>query len=197
MDFYDQNTQQFVDATINLNMSEFYDKFLSRLPSNSNILDIGCGSGRDLKYFKTKGHHPVGLDPSSKMVKIAQKISGCHVNQRQAQDINENTDYQGIWACASLLHVSHNEMGQVFKQLHRALKPNGIIYCSFKYGNQQREKDGRTFSDYTEKTFNSFIGPLELFSVPKTGIEIWKTNDLRPDKTNEYWLNILLEKSQY
>lgn len=190
MNFYDQHAQQFIDTTINLDMSEFYDKFLTLLPSNSTILDLGCGSGRDLKYFKSQGHHPIGLDPSNKMVEISQKISGCHVEQRKAQDITEKVCYHGIWACASLLHVPYDEMNQVFNQLHHALKINGIIYCSFKYGIQQRKKQNRTFSDYTEETFTNFINSLELFSIQ----EIWKTSDVRPDRYDEYWLNILLQK---
>ena len=109
------------------------------------------------------------------------------------QDLNENDQYDGIWACASILHLSKTEMKDVFKKMIRSLNKNGIIYTSFKYGEFEGMRNDRYFSDFTEKTFQEYFINIEGVELEKQ----WVTADVRPDRGEEKWLNIILRKSDF
>lgn len=193
LEYYNKKAHEFVNNTVSVNFTDTQDLFLEYLPENGYILDFGCGSGRDTKYFKEKGYKIEAIDGSEELCQIASEYSGIKVECMLFQDLNENDQYDGIWACASILHLSKTEMKDVFKKMIRSLKKNGIIYTSFKYGEFEGMKNDRYFSDFTEKIFQEYLIYIEGVELEKQ----WVTADVRPDRGEEKWLNIILRKSDF
>jgi len=190
IDYYQKNAQQFTAETVNVNLDKILLKFLSLLPDHSHILDAGCGSGRDTKYFIDKGHKVTAIDASSEIVKLATQFTGIPVECLKFEDIDYADEFDGIWACASLLHVPRDDFDETFRKIVKSLNKDGIIYMSFKYGNTEREVDGRLFNDQNEKSLSELINNLpELITIG-----MWKTADQRPEREDEYWLNCLVRK---
>ena len=188
MNYYDENAKEFFDGTVDADMSSHHDKFLALMPENGSILDAGCGSGRDAKIFKDLGFKITAIDGSAEMCRLASEFSGIDVKHMQFQEIDFVNEFDGIWASASLLHVPSEELGDVLKRLKKSLKDNGIFYASFKLGDFEGERNGRFFNDFTENT------AIELFE--NAGFEIiktWLTNDSRPERQHEKWVNILVK----
>ena len=193
LEYYNKKAHEFVNNTVSVNFTDTQDLFLEYLSGNGCILDFGCGSGRDTKYFKDKGYKIEAIDGSEELCQIASEYSGIKVECMLFQDLNENDQYDGIWACASILHLSKTEMKDVLKKMIRSLKKNGIIYTSFKYGEFEGMRNNRYFSDFTEKTFQEYIINIEGVELEKQ----WVTADVRPGRGEEKWLNIILRKSDF
>ncbi|MEB2306983.1 class I SAM-dependent methyltransferase [Citrobacter braakii] len=189
LEYYQRNAQDFFSSTVNVDMESLYQPFLRYIPEGGRILDAGCGSGRDSKAFLEKGYLVEAFDASSEMVSLASQHAGLHVKQMTFNDIEDVVHYDGIWCCASLLHVSAEELPGVMRKLARALKKAGTWYVSFKYGETERVKDGRHFTDLTEQRLEKLISPLTDIVL----VNSWKTIDKRPDR-DEKWLNALLQK---
>ena len=188
MNYYDENAQEFFDGTVDADMSSHHDKFLKLLRENGCILDAGCGSGRDAKLFKSLGYDVTAIDGSIEMCRLASEFSGIDVKHMQFQDICFTDEFDGIWASASLLHVPSDELDSVLRNLKNALKKDGILYASFKYGDFEGERNGRYFNDLTENA------AIEIFEKNNFNvIETWITYDARPGRENERWTNILLK----
>ena len=191
LNYYQNNAQIFFDGTVNVDMSSLYASFTRHLPPGAKVLDAGCGSGRDAKAFHEMGYQVDAFDASSEMVALARQHTGLPVQQMTFADVDAQQQYDGIWCCASLLHVSSQELPTVMQKLANALKPGGIWYVSFKYGDGEREKDGRQFTDMTETSLGALLG-----TTPEIAIETqWTTQDKRPER-DEIWLNALLRKRQ-
>ncbi len=107
------------------------------------------------------------------------------------QELDEIEKYDGIWACSSILHLTQNELKTVFGKMVKALKRDGIIYTSFKYGNFEGERNERYFIDFTEEKFNKFVHNIENVKFK----EEWITCDVRPGRGEEKWLNLILQKN--
>ena len=170
-------------------MESLYQPFLADLPEGARILDVGCGSGRDTLAFKKKGYQVDAIDYSEELVKKATQLTGIPVRLQSFYEIDADQAYDGIWACASLLHCERTRLKEVIGKLLSTLKPNGVLYMSFKYGNGDREKDGRQFTDLDEVQAKAL---LEQFDNVQQ-IQQWITVDKRPDR-QEKWLNLLLRK---
>ena len=108
------------------------------------------------------------------------------------EELNDQNIYDGIWACASILHLSKNDLFRVFHKMNQALKENGIIYTSFKYGEFEGERNGRYFTDFTEDSLKEFISQIPQLQIK----EIWTTGDVREGRGDERWLNILICKGK-
>lgn len=189
LNYYQNNAQTFFDGTVNVDMSSLYESFTRHLPPGANVLDAGCGSGRDAKAFHEMGYQVEAFDASSEMVALAMQHTGLSVQQLTFADVTAQQQYDGIWCCASLLHVPAQELRSVMQKLAYALKPSGIWYVSFKYGDSEREKEGRRFTDMNESSLERL-----LEAVPQIAIEtMWTTQDKRPNR-DETWLNALLRK---
>lgn len=186
--FYDANAHAYSERTFTLDMSQLYAPFLERLPPGATILDAGCGPGRDIKAFTEMDYKVKGMDASASMVTLARQHAKGDVIQQTFQEISWENAFDGIWACASLLHVPRTDMPEVFARLARALKPGGVWYLSFKYGNDEWAQGGRHFTNYTE---NSLQALLEGFPE-LTLVKWWKTSDIRPGREEEFWLNALI-----
>lgn len=190
LNYYNQNAEQFCQNTISVEFTATQQRFLSHLPAAARILDFGCGSGRDTKAFLEQGHQVDAIDGSEKLCKLASQYTGIQVRHMFFQELSAVSEYDGIWACSSILHLPKDELVSVMRKMIVALKPNGIIYTSFKYGNFSGERSGRYFTDMTEETFADFISNIEELQVE----EEWVTADVRPGRSEEKWLNLILRK---
>ena len=189
IDYYNQNADSFVQGTVSVDFKETQDKFLQLL-TGKKVLDFGCGSGRDTKYFLESGFDVTATDGSEELCKSASTYTGIQVKHMLFQDLNEADCYDGIWACSSILHLSKDELRIVINKMSRALKPNGIIYTSFKYGNFEGERNGRFFTDFTLDVFEDFISDVKDIVIEA----YWITGDVRPGREEEKWLNLILRK---
>jgi SAM-dependent methyltransferase len=130
---YEENANSFWEGTRDHDVSQNYGAFLAALPQEKGlkILDLGCGPGRDLKYFKDEGHDPVGLDGCSKFCEMARAYAGCEVLQQDFLKLElQPESFHGIFANASLFHVPGQTLERVLQELHHALKPQGILFSS-------------------------------------------------------------------
>lgn len=188
--YYNLNADNFIENTQNADMREAQDHFLKLLDADAVILDFGCGSGRDTKYFLEKGYQVEATDGSKELCKLASAYTGIEVKEMLFQDLEEVQHYDGIWACSSILHLSKKELVPVLCKMCQALKTNGVIYTSFKYGDFEGERNGRFFTDFTEENFKEF-----LRAIPELAIEeVWLTGDVRPGRDSEKWLNLIIRK---
>jgi 2-polyprenyl-3-methyl-5-hydroxy-6-metoxy-1,4-benzoquinol methylase len=190
LNYYNQNADSFIQGTVSVDFSQVQDKFLERLNEGDYILDFGCGSGRDTKYFLKKGMVVDAIDGSVNLCKLASEYTGIKVRNILFQELDEQEKYDGIWACASILHLSKEELSVVLDKMIAALKKNGIIYTSFKYGDFEGERNGRYFTDFTDKSFKEFIENVAGVEI----VEYWITGDVRHGRGEEKWLNIILQK---
>ena len=189
IDYYNQYADDFTEATLNVDMESLYQPFLSELPEGAFILDVGCGSGRDTLAFKNKGYIVNAIDYSEELVKKATQLTDVQVKLKSFYEIDEYELYDGVWACASLLHCERIRLDEVIGKLINALKLNSVLYMSFKYGDSDREKDGRAFTDLNEVQAEAL---REQFDHVQQ-IKQWITVDQRPDR-QEKWLNLLWKK---
>lgn len=192
INYYNQNAENFIANTQNADMHPTQERFLRLLDANTSILDFGCGSGRDTKYFLEKGYKVTATDGSAELCRLASEFTGIKVKEMLFQELDATNQYDGIWACSSILHLPKKELLSVIQKMCEALKDNGIIYTSFKYGDFEGERNERYFTDFTEKTFQEVIE-----KIPKLTIEEhWITSDVRPGRGEEKWLNLILRKNQ-
>lgn len=190
INYYDTNVKEFVEGTLNVDFKATQDKFINKLPAKGYILDFGCGSGRDTKYFLARDFNVDAIDGSIELCKIASEYTNIKVRHMYFNELSIVNKYDGIWACSSILHLSLDDLVDVFKRMSKALKDEGIIYTSFKYGDFSGERNGRYFTDMTENSFDKLIANVENLKVE----EQWITADVRPQRGNEKWLNLILRK---
>ncbi|MBU3805019.1 MAG: class I SAM-dependent methyltransferase [Candidatus Cellulosilyticum pullistercoris] len=188
--YYNANATKFLEDTLGANMDTLYEAFTKRLPQKAVILDAGCGSGRDSLYFKNLGHFIIAMDASQEMCQFAGEYIGQSVLLCRFQEMHFKVLFDGIWACASLLHVPSNEIVSVLQRFNWYLKDDGIMYASFKYGDFEGEREGRYYLDLTEETATKFFTEAG-FRIEK----MWITNDVRADRVDEKWLNVLVNKN--
>ncbi|MBV5818772.1 DUF3427 domain-containing protein [Pseudomonas aeruginosa] len=185
--YYEQNAEQFFADTVDVDMSALYARFLESIPAGGYILDAGCGSGRDAKAFATGGYRVAAFDASPALAELASKHLGQPVPVRRFAEVTELNLYDGVWACASLLHVPHAQMSDALTRLWQALKPGGVFYCSFKVGEGEREHQGRRFTDAVEAQMELWLAPL----ADVANVSYWHTADQRPGRSDA-WLNVLV-----
>jgi len=190
INYYDKNVNVFFETTVNADMSEQYNFFEKYLYKGAALLDCGCGSGRDTKYFLEKGYDVIAIDGSKELCMKASKLTGIDIKHMFFQDINFDKRFDGIWACASLLHLSKEDLIEVINKLKLAMTSRGVLYISFKYGEFCGIRNGRYFLDLTEGVLNKIIGIVGGLKVKETYISV----DVRPGRENEKWLNAIITK---
>ena len=188
--YYNENAQSFASGTVSVKFTKVQDKFLEKLNPDAYILDFGCGAGRDTKYFLSRGYQVDAVDGSEQLCRIASEYTGIKVRQMLFQELDEKEKYDGIWACVSILHLPKKQLREVLENMYAALKSEGWIYASFKYGEFEGERNGRYFTDFTTDTFKDFIHDMHGLKIE----EQWITGDVRPGRGEEKWLNLLLQK---
>jgi 2-polyprenyl-3-methyl-5-hydroxy-6-metoxy-1,4-benzoquinol methylase len=191
IEYYNQNAAEYFEHTVDIDMQESWDRFTALLPEGGSILDLGCGSGRDSAYFLSCGFDVTAMDASEEMCNLASIHIGQDVLQLSFAEIDFNEVFDGIWACASLLHVPGNEIDHIFTKVIDSLKINGILFMSFRYGDYEGERDGRYYKDYRTRSLKDLILKHESLEL----IEVQKCDDARPDN-NSVWIYALVRKTE-
>ena len=188
--YYDAHAKEYAELTVKADMSHVYDKFLRYLPAGATVLDAGCGSGRDSLFFLQKGYDVTMLDASAGMCRCAEELTGRKALCMPFSEINFETRFDGVWACASLLHVSETELENVLARFHRALRNGGVLYASWKYGEAERQDGERFYCDMTETKLQRLLARADLFAC----LDFWVAEDALPSGREQKWLNVVLGK---
>lgn len=190
IEFYDEHAEEYVSSTLGIDMSHVYHPFLSRMEKGQRILDAGCGSGRDTKAFLDLGYDVLPIDASREMTKATERLTGRTALQLRLQEVEFEDEFDGIWACASLLHVPLVELPDVLYRLTHGTRSGGTLYFSFKEGIGERMENGRLFTYLTETSLRDFVS-----DQPNLELElIWITDDMRSERANR-WLNVIARKT--
>ncbi len=185
--WYQENAEAFIARTGNVDMTALYRAFLSHVSPGRRILDLGCGAGSASLYFTQNGYQVLAVDGCRELCEHTRQRAGCAVRQMRFDELDYTDAFDGIWACASLLHLRKAELPPVLRLIRKALKKSGVFYASFKYGDAERDKNGRVFSDFTEDSFRALLDQAGGFQI----IDLWATSDARPDRADERWVNVL------
>ena len=188
--YYNTHAKDFVQGTVAVDFHITQDRFLAQLAAGASILDFGCGSGRDTKYFLEHGFAVEATDGSKELCNLASAYTGISVKQMLFDELEAVEKYDGIWACASILHLAWADLVVVMQKMVRAVKDGGVIYTSFKYGQFTGERNGRFFTDLDEEGLTRLLKEVGGLEVK----ELWITGDVRPGRGEEKWLNVLLTK---
>lgn len=188
--YYEANAEMYARQTYHADLSQLYGPFLELLPLNACILDVGCGGGRDLREFRERGYETFGIDPSPALVEIARQYSGAKVAVAKVETMEFDEKFDGVWACASLLHLPRAELPNALHHIDRSLTPGGILFLSVQAGHGQAfGEDGRFYARY--------YGSEIRIAVHTSGFDIlktWETSDVLPGRTNICWINLLARK---
>ncbi len=145
---YDRSAHEFWEGTRDHDVSQNIAAMLAhiQIPPPFNLLDFGCGPGRDLITFKTLGHHAIGLEGSPRLAAMARAHSGCEVLEQSflALDL-PNHHFDGVFANAVLFHVPQQELPQVLGELRQALKPGGVLFSSNPRGDGREGWSGERY----------------------------------------------------
>lgn len=160
LEYYNKNAKIYYEQTLSGNLQENYDRFLKHLPSNAYILDFGCGSGRDSKYFIEQGYKVKAIDGSEEMCKLASSYINQEVYCMKFEDLKDINTYDAIWACASILHIEKEKLINILSKMITALKDNGIIYTSFKIGEGYNIQEGKYYNYLTKDEMIKLLNKL-------------------------------------
>ena len=189
--YYDAHAAEFCANTAAVDMSKLYASFLDEVSSGGRILDVGCGSGRDSLAFLRQGYQVVSIDASAEMVNATTKLTGQSAVLKRFDELAYENEFDGVWACASLLHIARQDLNGVLARLTKALKPGGVLYLSFKHGDAERIENGRFFNDLDEPLLTKVLGnhpQLEL-------VRVWNTEDVRNNRRGRQpWLNAIVRR---
>ena len=189
LQYYNDHAREFAEQTQHVDFGEIQQEFIKLIPDAGHILDFGCGAGRDSRYFLSHGYRVTALDGSHSLALLAEDYIQQKVVRQSFEAFAEIDAYDGIWACASLLHLPWDTLRQVVWKLAAALHSKGILYASFKYGNFTGMRHGRYFTDMTEERWQALTEGMTAWHV----LKIWVTGDVREGRSGQ-WLNILCKK---
>ena len=192
LEYYNKNAKKYFEQTIVGNLQENYDKFLKEIPANSYILDFGCGSGRDSKYFIDKGYKVKAIDGSVEMCKLASEYINQKVECMKFEELEDIDIYDGIWACSSILHVEKEKLPSIFNKMINALKVNGIIYACFKIGTGYEIKEGKYYNYITKEELQEIINKNNIKAKIINYFETLPSTKRKAENT--IWGNFIIKK---
>ena len=187
MAFYEAHADDYARRTLDADLSDVRRRFARSLTPGARILDLGCGPGRDLRAFSELGFAPVGLDASPALVRIARSVSGVPVTVGRIEEIEFDREFDGVWACASLLHIRRQDLSLTLRRVRAALKPGAPFFASVQEGSgDSRAADGRIFTYFEEREFQSALSDHGFSET-----ESWRTADSLREGRRLTWLNFL------
>jgi 2-polyprenyl-3-methyl-5-hydroxy-6-metoxy-1,4-benzoquinol methylase len=189
--YYDTHAPEFVARTVAVDMAHLRQRFVDRLPVGGvggRVLDAGCGSGRDSQAFARAGFRVTAFDASREMVRAARELTGLEVVQCTFREFSSEWPFDGIWACASLLHVPRGELAGTLEHLIGLLRPAGVLFASLKFGNEERMDGERYFNDVTPESLAAVVTRLHGAEIE----EIWVTDGIQDPGVR--WVNALVRR---
>ena len=191
LDYYNKNSEEYFNSTLNVDMTNTYKPFLKLVPKDGKILDLGCGSGRDSMNFIKLGYEVTAVDGSKELAKKASALLGKEVIASTFEELELKEKFHGIWACASLLHIKREDLKTVLNNLYNNLEDNGVFYMSFKYGEKEYVDDkNRYFNCFTDESIISFINENTKYNI----LGLYITED-KLGRVNEVkWVNLICNK---
>ena len=191
LDYYNKNSEEYFNSTLNVDMTNTYKAFLKLLPKGGKILDLGCGSGRDSMNFMKLGYEVTAVDGAKELAKKASVLLGKEVILSTFEELELKEKFHGIWACASLLHIKREDLKIVLNNLYNNLDDKGVFYMSFKYGEKEYVDDkNRYFNCFTDESIISFINENTKYNI----LGLYITED-KLGRVNEVkWVNLICNK---
>ena len=191
LDYYNKNSEEYFNSTLNVDMTNTYKEFLKLVPEGGKILDLGCGSGRDSMNFMKLGYEVIAVNGAKKLAKRASVLLGKEVIVSTFEELELKEKFHGIWACASLLHIKREDLKTVLNNLYNNLDDNGVFYMSFKYGEKEYVDDkNRYFNCFTDESIISFINENTKYNI----LGLYITED-KLGRVNEVkWVNLICNK---
>jgi len=188
--YYNTYPEKFIQRTIDANMSKHHNNFVKYIKKGGTILDLGCGSGRDSLFFHNNGYQVTSIDGAIKMVEYCKTILSNPVIHNTFDDYLPDSKFDGIWACASLLHVERNHLSSIINKYIAQLKTNGIFFMSFKDRAEDFEKEGRHFTCFDKKRLLEFIMQYKNIQI----LEVTEAIDVRDHTADQSWVSIIIKK---
>lgn len=189
--YYESNAERYAAETISADMSEQYQRFLPLLKKGAKILDVGSGSGRDVCYFQKQGYQATALEPSKNLCREIRKVFSGEIVCSDIQNYRPAERYDGIWACASLIHLQEEEVLQFFERIDRYLNDDGIVYISGKNGIQSgKAGDGLYFLEFTEHLVEKILTVNKQLKLE----QLWYTEDVS-GRRGFWWMNVIFSVS--
>jgi cyclopropane fatty-acyl-phospholipid synthase-like methyltransferase len=190
IDYYNENAERYFRETFDADLTGIYPLFLEHLPKDAHILDAGCGSGRDSLYFIKQDYRVTAIDASEELSRLASEAIGQKVLPFSFEEMHYRNEFDGIWACASLVHIPRSKIDRVFRNFSEAMRSGGMMYVSFKHGDREVEQNGRFFSFYDEERLTETLKRHPGLEP----LKMWLSGDVRPDRRDEMWLNAVIQK---
>ena len=193
LDYYNKNSEEYFNSTLNVDMTNTYKPFLKLVPKDGKILDLGCGSGRDSMNFMKLGYEVTSVDGAKELAKKASVLLGKEVIVSTFEELELKEKFHGIWACASLLHIKREDLKTVLNNLYNNLDDKGVFYMSFKYGEKEYVDDkNRYFNCFTDESIISFINENTKYNI----LGLYITED-KLGRVNEVkWVNLICKKKR-
>lgn len=189
IDYYNAHAEEYSASTLHADMSYVYQRVSFYLHKGDRILDLGCGSGRDTIWFLHNGYQTDAADGSKEMASTASENAGIPVRTMMFSELQDRDVYNGIFACASLLHVPYAELTDIFIRIFQALKREGIVYASFPYGESEGYEDERYYTEMNEIRLLNIMKPhLDEWTV----LELWHSHDTLARE--KIWFNMILRR---
>ena len=191
LDYYNKNSEEYFNSTLNVDMTNTYKPFLKLVPKGGKILDLGCGSGRDSMNFMKLGYEVTAVDGAKELAKKASVLLGKEVIVSTFEELELKEKFHGIWACASLLHIKREDLKTVLNNLYNNLEDNGVFYMSFKYGEKEYVDDkNRYFNCFTDESIIGFINENTKYNI----LGLYITED-KLGRVNEVkWVNLICNR---
>lgn len=191
INYYNLNAKSYFDSTVNADMSDCYERFIDYLKPGDSIIDVGAGSGRDVKYFVECGFDVEGMDASAELCKLATDYTGVSIKCCTIQEWRPEKKYSGIWANASLLHLNIEEIQKFMCRIPDILQDKGILFFSLKKGiTTGMDTDGRFFTDVSEEKVQQFIEKSTAITI----VDMWNTVD-KLNRSGFSWINVIVQKT--
>lgn len=187
IDYYNNNAQEYFRLTREVDMSPICEEFLEYVRPGGKIIDIGSGSGRDIKYFLDRGYKATGIDASKELCRISRNL-GLNVENITIQEWKPKDCYDGIWANASLVHIPLKDIEDFIIKAKGCLNKNGVIFVSMKVGlPKEYDEKGRFFCPFDESSLAMILQKQPSLQL----LEKWYTKD-NLARSDFRWLNFIL-----
>ncbi len=188
VDYYEIYAERYVDGTVSVDMSDSLLRFVRHVRPGGRIVDLGCGSGRDLRWLREQGFQAEGIDASAALCRLADAHAGVPVRQVRIETWTPGARVDGIWANASLLHLGMQAIAAFFGRLSSLLAPGGAAFFAFKSGIATGwDGSGRFFTNFTKADLRRVLdGHPDLVLL-----DCWEGAD-KLERTGYVWLSFIL-----